>query len=96
MRQSYWDQFSKKVQTKIERLSAIGFFTVADAEAKQMRLVTGREGNLCLYWLVDVSDGIIADAKFQALGPIALIAAAEIVSELVLRKNYDQASRLSA
>ncbi|MBI3508925.1 MAG: NifU family protein [Chlamydiia bacterium] len=61
-----------------------------------MRLVTGREGNLCLYWLIDETDGVIADAKFQAIGPIALLAAAEIACELCLRKNYDQASRLSA
>ncbi len=61
-----------------------------------MRLVTGRDGDLCFYWLVDESDGVIADVKFQAYGPIALIAAGEIASELVLRKNYDQASRISA
>jgi len=61
-----------------------------------MRLVTGREGMLCFYWLVDEADGIIADAKFQAFGPPALVAAAEIASELVLRKNYDQASRITA
>ncbi len=56
-----------------------------------MRLVTGREGQLCLYWLVDEADGIIADAKFQVFGPPLLIAVGEIASELVLRKNYDQA-----
>lgn len=93
---NYWAQFSKKLEAKIDCLTAVGYFTAQEAESKQMRLVTGREGSLCLYWLVDPSDGIIADAKFQALGPIALIAAAEIASELVLRKNYDQASRLSA
>lgn len=61
-----------------------------------MRYVAGREGKLCFYWLVDEADGVIVDAKFQAFGPIGLIAAAEIVSELVLRKNYSQASRISA
>lgn len=95
MRLSYWSQFSKKIESRLDRLTSVGYFSVKDAEEKQMRLVTGREGNLCLYWLVDVSDGVIADAKFQAIGPIGLIAAAEIASELVLRRNYDQASRLS-
>ena len=88
--------FSKKLCNKIDRLRYVGYFTLKQAEEKKMRLVTGREGKLCLYWLVDETDGIIADAKFQAFGPIALIGAAEIASELVLRKNYDQASRLSA
>jgi NifU-like protein len=49
-----------------------------------------------LYWLVDESDGIIADAKFQAFGPPALLAALDATCELLLRKTYDQASRLSA
>lgn len=96
MRLLYWENFSKKIQSKIDSLHSVGFFTVAYAESKQMRLVTGREGDLCFYWLVDEADGIIADAKFQAKGPIALIVAAEIACELVLRKNYDQASRISA
>jgi NifU-like protein len=61
-----------------------------------MKLVIGREGMLAFYWLVDETDGIIADAKFQAYGPPLLLAVGEIVSELVLRKNYDQASRITA
>lgn len=92
----YWELFSKKLREKIDRLRYVGFFTVKLAEEKGMRYVKGQEGSLSLYWLVDESDGVIADAKFQAFGPVALIAAAEVASELVLRKNYDQASRLSA
>ncbi len=88
--------FSKKLQGKLDHLRFVGYFTVKEAEEKGMRLVTGREGTLCLYWLVDEADGIIADAKFQVFGPPALIAAGEIASELSLRKNYDQASRISA
>lgn len=91
-----WEQCSRKLLSKIDQPRFIGFFTARQAEAKQMRLVTGREGTLCLYWLVDESDGVIADAKFQAFGPPLLVAAAEIVSELAMRKNYDQVSRISA
>lgn len=89
-------QFSKKIREKIDHLHYVGLFTPQEAKEKNMRLVIGREGLIRLYWLVDESDGIIADAKFQAFGPIALIAAAEIASELALRKNYNQASRISA
>ncbi|MBS0625131.1 MAG: NifU family protein [Verrucomicrobia bacterium] len=92
----FWELFSKKLREKIDHLRYVGHFTAKQAHERNMRLVTGREGNLCFYWLVDESDGVIADAKFQAFGPIALIAAGEIASELVLRKNYDQASRISA
>lgn len=91
-----WERFSKKLKEKIERPRFAGFFLLKDAEERGMRLAKGREGMLCLYWLVDESDGIIADAKFQAFGPPALIAVGEIASELALRKNYDQASRLTA
>lgn len=91
-----WDRCSKKLREKVERPRFAGYFTAKQAEERQMRLVTGREGMLCFYWLVDESDGIISDAAFQAFGPPALIAVGEIVSELCLRKNYDQASRLSA
>lgn len=92
----YWERFSKKLREKIDRLRYLGFFTPAEATEKQMRLVIGNYGKVSLYWLVDESDGVIADAKFQAYGPIGLIAAAEAASELVLRKNYDQASRVTA
>ncbi len=88
----YWEKFSKKLREKIDKLRYVGSLYSVDG----MRLVIGRHKQLCLYWLVDESDGVIADAKFQAYGPIGLIAAAEVASELVLRKNYDQASRISA
>lgn len=91
-----WDLFSKKLREKIDKLRYVGFFTPEDAVSRNMRLVIGKENHLSFYWLVDESDGIIADVKFQAYGPILLIAAAEIACELALRKNYYQASRVSA
>lgn len=89
-------RLSKKLQGKLDRLRYVGYFTARGAEERNMRLVTGREGKLVLYWLVDEADGIISDAKFQAFGPVGLIAVGEIASELALRKNYDQVSRISA
>jgi NifU-like protein len=92
----YWESFSKKLKEKLDRLRYVGFFTPQMGQEKGMRFVSGQEGRLIFYWLVDESDGVIADVKFQAFGPIGLIAAALVASELVLRKNYDQASRISA
>ena len=80
---------------RLDRLRFVGFFTDKEATEKEMRLATGREGDLCIYWLVDESDGIIADVVFQVIGPTLLIAAAEVACELSLRKTYDQASRIS-
>lgn len=95
-----WDHFSDVVKKRALHPQYAGYFTVEQAESNEMRLVVGKEGSLelgavvYLYWLVDETDGIIADAKFQVFGPPTLIAAADISCQLVLRKTYDQASRI--
>ena len=65
-----------------------------------MRVVTGEahgeDARVILSLVVDETDGVIADAKFQAFGPTALIGAADAACEVLLRKNYEQARRLSA
>lgn len=94
--------YSKKLINKIENPKSVGLFTPQEAAMKAMRLVVGREGDfadgnkMALYLLVDETDGVIADAKFQVFGEPALIGAAEVACEMLLRRNYDQARRLSA
>lgn len=83
----------KKIREKIDRPRFMGSFT----ESKDgMRLVKGGEKGITFYWLVDESDGVIADVKFQVFGPIALTAIGEIASELMIRKNITQVSRITA
>lgn len=97
-----WSRYSKKLAAKIEKPRCVGFFSAAESEARDMRLVEASEGRfdegniIHLYWLVDRDDGIIVDAKFQAFGQSALLGAAEVACELVIGKNYDQAMRISA
>lgn len=97
-----WARYSKKLAAKIELARYSGFFTKEEAEARMLRFVEGKEGNIeegncvILYWLVDKDDGIISDAKFQAYGQSVLIGAAEAICELLIGKNYDQARRVSA
>lgn len=97
-----WKRYSKKMAAKIENPRNFGYFTEKDAQARGMRYAKGeagfvRDGNaLALYWLVDATDGIIVDVKFQVFGQSALIAAAESGCELLIGKNYDQARRISA
>lgn len=88
--------FGKKIREKIDRPRFMGSFTENQAKEKGMRLVIGTEKGLSFYWLVDESDGVIADVKFQVFGPIALFAIGEIASELLIRKNIPQASRITA
>lgn len=95
-------RLGKKIKQKAKSFRYVGYFLAKEAIAKNMRLVTGtegalKEGNLiCLYWLVDESDGIICDVKYQVFGHPVMIAICEIVSELCLRKNYDQVSRITS
>ncbi|MES2121891.1 MAG: NifU family protein [Chlamydiota bacterium] len=97
-----WARYSKKLAHKIETPRHAGFFTAEEAKERGMRLAVGSEGQkedgnvVRLYWLVDESDGVIADAKFQVFGHSALIGAAEVACEQLIRKNYDQARRMGA
>lgn len=97
-----WGRYSKKLAFKIEKAHNIGFFTQEESQARGMRLVIGRGGDvrdgngLALFWLVDKEDGTIVDACFQALGQSVLIGAAEIACDLLIGKNYDQAKRMNS
>jgi NifU-like protein len=97
-----WARYSKKLIAKIDHPRSAGFFSYDDAASRKMHLAEGKEGKIedgnavKFYWLVDPTDGIIVDAKFQAFGQSALIGAAEVACELIVGKNYDQAKRVSA
>jgi NifU-like protein len=96
-----WVRYSRKLTNKIMNPRSVGVFREEESLARGMRLVIGEagkieDGNIVrLYWLVDKEDGQIVDAKFQILGQSALIGAAEAACQLCIRKNYDQASRLT-
>lgn len=98
----FWSRFSEKMAKKISAPRNCGYFTQAEAEARSMLAIEGSGGNVlegskvALYWLVDPTDGMIIDAKFQVFGPAALIAAADAVCELTVGKNYDQAKRIGS
>jgi NifU-like protein len=97
-----WAHYSKKLAYKIEHPQFAGFFLPEDTLGRGVRLVIGREGSVAegnavtMYWLVDESDGIISDIRYQVFGASALIGALEAACQLLLRKNYDQARRISA
>lgn len=97
-----WALYSKKVAQKIENPHSIGVFTEEEALVRQMRVVQGMQKSLLnndkilLSLLIDPDDGMVVDARFQAYGHSALIAAAESAIELVIHKYYDQAKRVGA
>ena len=87
-----WQLYSKKLTQKILRPTCQGMLT----EREGMFLATAHTSNVTLYFLIDETDGVIADSKFTAFGPTALIGAAEVACELSLRKNHAQVKRFSA
>jgi len=95
-----WERYSKKLSARIEMPFCVGMFTEEEAKEKGLFLASGESGSLSsgnkahLYWLVDPNDGIIVDARFQAYGDSAFLGACEIISELVVGKNYLQAHDL--
>ncbi|MBP7074375.1 MAG: NifU family protein [Rhabdochlamydiaceae bacterium] len=91
-----WFFYGKKLSQKIDQPQFVGFFKPEDVEGRGLRLVIGRQENIALYWLVDETDGVISDIRYQMIGPSALIGALEAACQLLLRKNYDQARRISA
>ncbi len=97
-----WARYSRKLKAKIDAPRNVGTFDPTESAARGVRLVEGVDGHiedgneLRLYWLVDIEDGMVVDAKFQAYGQSALIGAAEVACEMVIGKNYDQAQRITA
>jgi len=95
-----WNDFSNLLTERILSPRNLGHFEDNAGALQEMRVVNGKaelEGNTVLMSLVvDETDGIIADAKFYAIGQAALIGAADSACEVLLRKTYDQARRLSA
>lgn len=93
-----WDHFSKKLKQHIDKPLYLGI--LKSPSQNEMRLVTGKAeikgATLIFYWQVDESDGIIVDASFQLFGPPLLLGLADITCELMMRKSYEQISRLKA
>ncbi|QVL57564.1 MAG: NifU family protein [Simkaniaceae bacterium] len=95
-----WTEYSNLLKERILSPRNIGSFKENTGALQEMRVVTGkgdREGNCVIFSIViDETDGIIADAKFTCFGETAVIGAADAACEVLLRKNYDQARRLTA
>lgn len=95
-----WTSYSKKLRAKIDHPQFVGFFYPQDVQGRGLRLAIGKENkdasSLALYFVVDETDGIICDIRYQLFGPPALIGAVEAACQLLLRKNYHQALRVTA
>ncbi|WP_420421435.1 NifU family protein [Simkania sp.] len=97
-----WAEYSNLLVERILAPRNVGFFSGNKGAQQEMRVVSGEsqdgadENHVIFYLVVDETDGIIADVKFQAFGESPLIGAADAICDIILRKNYDQARRLTA
>lgn len=102
VKQFVWSRFNKKVQLRIDLPYCVGSFDKVTADERGLHLAVSSEGSqvdgnkIQFFWLVDKTDGVVIDCRFQLFGNTALIGAAEIACELIVGKNYDQARRISA
>ncbi|MBI3212075.1 MAG: NifU family protein [Simkania negevensis] len=97
-----WNKFSHLLVERILSPENVGFFLEKKEETPHLRIISGKGGSMIegnaatLFLVIDETDGIIADAKFQAFGESALIGACDMLCHLLLRKNRIQARRISA
>lgn len=94
---TYEEPFYKKDHL----VNFLGSFDEQDALAKEMRLCTGYEESYTkdrfkLFILVDKTDGVIADIRFQIFAKSSFYLVLEALCELVLLKSYVQARKISA
>jgi NifU-like protein len=96
-----WEQYSKKVQERMNTPKAMGEFTQADADEKGAKLVVADFGaESCgdavrLFWLVDPENDTILDSKFKSFGCGTAIASSDAMAELCIGRKVDDAVHIT-
>ncbi len=92
-----WEQYSEKVQERMNNPVAMGELNQADADAKGGRLIVADFGaESCgdavrLFWIVDEKTDMILDSKFKSFGCGTAIASSDAMAELCMGKTVDEA-----
>ena len=98
---SIWDEYSKKVQDRMNNPKYMGEFTQDDAKKANAKLIIADFGaESCgdavrLYWLVDEKTDKIIDAKFKSFGCGTAIASSDTMVELCIGKSVDEAVKIT-
>ena len=96
-----WEQYSKKVQDRMNNPVAMGEFTQEDADKAGAKLIVADFGaESCgdavrLFWLVDESTDTIIDSKFKSFGCGTAIASSDAMAELCIGKKVDDAVHIT-
>ncbi|MDO4673634.1 iron-sulfur cluster assembly scaffold protein [Campylobacter sp.] len=98
---SIWDEYSQKVQERMNAPLHMGEFNEEDAKAKEAKLIVADFGaESCgdavrLFWLVDEKSDTILDAKFKSFGCGTAIASSDVMAELCIGKKVDEAVKIT-
>lgn len=98
---SLWEQYSSKVNQRMDNPLHRGEITQAEAEAMGCRLVVADYGaESCgdavrLYWAVDPETDIIKKAAFKSFGCGTAIASSDTMIDLCLGRTVDEAVRIT-
>ena len=96
-----WEQYSKKVQERMNNPVAMGELTQEDADAKGAKLIVADFGaESCgdavrLFWLVDEKTNTIIESKFKSFGCGTAIASSDAMAELCIGKKVDDAIHIT-
>jgi len=96
-----WEQYSKKVQERMNSPKAMGELTQEDAKAKDAKLIVADFGaESCgdavrLFWLVDPKTDTILDSKFKSFGCGTAIASSDAMAELCIGRKVDDAIHIT-
>ena len=98
---SIWDEYSQKVQDRMNNPQHLGEFSEEDAKARNAKLIVADFGaESCgdavrLFWLVDEKTDKIIDAKFKSFGCGTAIASSDTMVDLCIGKTVDEAVKIT-
>jgi len=96
-----WDEYSQKVQDRMNKPLFMGELTEEDAKEKNAKLIVADFGaESCgdavrLYWLVDEKSDKIIDARFKSFGCGTAIASSDVMAELTIGKTVKEAVKIT-
>jgi len=94
-----WEQYSKKVQDRMNNPKFMGELTEEDAKKLGGKLIVADFGSescgdaVRLYWIV--KDDKIIDSKFKSFGCGTAIASSDAMAELCIGKTVDEATKIT-
>ncbi|EOC5010137.1 iron-sulfur cluster assembly scaffold protein [Campylobacter jejuni] len=98
---SIWDEYSQKVQDRMNNPQHMGEFSEEDAKARNAKLIVADFGAencgdaVRLFWLVDEKTDKIIDAKFKSFGCGTAIASSDTMVDLCIGKTVDEAVKIT-